>query len=169
MSFTKTTSNTASITSTGRKRKTPGIQEYSCKTCPNWTPTASKYNAIYHYQRFHPSSESELSQQRLNEPNTSLSRHLLPSISSLRRTFNRDIYKEALIGLITRRRVAFTCVEWPEMQALLLAANPEYSDYLVKSRRSLVRLMAANYVLYRDQLRDILKLAHSPIHLQIDI
>lgn len=55
------------------------------------------------------------------------------------------------------------------MQALLLAANPECGDYLIRSRRSVVRLMAANYILYRDQLRDILNMANGPIHLQTDI
>jgi hypothetical protein len=152
-----------------QKRKTSGPSVFRCRFHAAWGPQIPKSNAITHYRNHHQSKSSILSQQRLNDSNTSLSQHLLPSISSLRRTFNRDAYKEALIGLITRRRVAFTCVEWPEMQALLLAANPECSDYLIESRRSLVRLMAANYVLYRDQLRDILKLANSPIHLQTDI
>ena len=154
---------------TGRKRKSSGVQEYTCKSCPLWGPSASKWNAIQHCLRTHPLGASLLSQQRLNDPNLSISRHLLPSVASLHRTFDRDAYKEALVGLITRRRLPFTSVEWPEMQALVLAANPECGDYLIKSRRSIVRLMAANYILYRDQLRDTLTMARSPIHLQTDL
>ena len=159
--------------SNGQKRKTAGNQEFRCKICLNWRPTPSKWNAVQHCLRSHPVSQlSQLFQQHLNDPNeldTPLSRVLLPSISSLHRTFNREAYKEALIGLLTRRRLPFTSVEWPEMQALLLAANPECGDQLIKSRRTVVRLIAANYVMYRDQLQDTLTMARSPIHLQTDV
>jgi hypothetical protein len=152
---------------TGQKRKSSGSQQFSCIVCSgSWPPTASKSNAVNHCRRVHPVT---LLQQRFNDLETPLSQAFLPSAASLQRTFDRNAYKEALIALITRRRLPFSSVEWPEMQALLLAANPECSDKLIKSRRSVVRLMAANYVMYRDQLQDTLTMARSPIHLQADI
>ena len=105
----------------------------------------------------------------MNDADTSLSRGLLPSTAALHRTFDREAYKEAVVGLLTRRRLPFSSVEWPEMQALLLAANPESGHFLIKSRRTVIRLMAANYVMYRDQLQDTLTIARSLIHLQTDI
>ena len=149
-----------------KKQKNRGVQQFYCLICPNGT-NQHRANAIYHCCTKHPVSQmSQDLQQRLNLPNTPLSRSLLPSIESLRRTFDRNAYKEAVIGLLTRRRLPFTSVEWPEM---LLATNPEYGDLLIKSRRSVVRLIAANYNLYRDQLQNTLFMARSPIHLQTDV
>jgi hypothetical protein len=152
-----------------QKRGSQGTQEFICMMHPQWGPQTSKSNASYHCRTQHPLSQQQLRQQRLNDADTSLSRGLLPSTAALHRTFDREAYKEAVVGLLTRRRLPFSSVEWPEMQALLLAANPESGHFLIKSRRTVIRLMAANYVMYRDQLQDTLTMARSPIHLQTDI
>ena len=85
---------------TSRKRKSSGVQEYTCKICPLWGPSVLKWNAIQHCLRTHPLGASQLSQLRLNDPNLSISQHLLPSVVSLHRTFDRDAYKDGCHFLV---------------------------------------------------------------------
>ncbi|KAH7124883.1 hypothetical protein B0J13DRAFT_565776, partial [Dactylonectria estremocensis] len=48
--------------------------------------------------------------------------------------FNRQAYIDAIIGLVTRRRVAFSIVEWDELKDRALACNPAIEDSLITSR-----------------------------------
>jgi hypothetical protein len=92
-----------------------------------------------------------------------LSRH------GLRNSFNEQGYKEALIGLFTRRRMPFKAIEWTEMKDLALACNPAIEDLLIVSRRQLLRHIISNYTLYRDQIKASLSTALSPIHISTDL
>jgi len=152
---------------TGRKRKTRGVAVYTCTICiPNpylWT-SSQKSNAIHHLTTLHADS----SYTALSTPNT-INRYLHPDPDTLRRVFNQDAYNEAIVGLLTVRRIAFSGVEWPELQQLVLAGNPACGDLLVQSRRTAVRLVYSNYLNYRDQLKELLSLARSPIHIQSDL
>jgi hypothetical protein len=75
------------------------------------------------------------------------------SPNSLRNSFNQQAYREAIIGLLTRRRMPFSAVEWTEMKDLALACNPAIEDLLITSRRTAVRYIASHYRLYKDQKR----------------
>lgn len=59
-------------------------------------------------------------------------------------SFNQQAYREAIIALLTRRRMPFSAVEWSEMKDLALACNPAIEDLLISSRRTAVRYIASN-------------------------
>jgi hypothetical protein len=87
----------------------------------------------------------------------------------LRNSFNKQRYSEALVGLFARRRVPFSAIEWKEVKELCLACNPELEDLLSSSRQSAVRLLEANYSLYRGQIKGLLHEAVGPIHVSTDL
>jgi hypothetical protein len=89
--------------------------------------------------------------------------------SFLRNAFNRQGYIEAIIGLLTRRRVAFSAVEWDELKGLALACNPSIEDLLITSRRTAMRHISANFELYASQLREKLQNSQSMIHIASDL
>jgi len=95
---------------------------------------------------------------------TSISSH-----SALRNGFNEQKYREALIGLLTRRRLPFSAVEWDELKDMMLAGNHAIGDLLITSRRTAVRYIASNYSLYREQLKANLSSARGPIHISTDL
>jgi hypothetical protein len=43
----------------------------------------------------------------------------------LRNSFNKQQYKDALVGLIARRRVPFSLIEWEELMELCLSVTPK--------------------------------------------
>lgn len=149
----------------GRKRKSNGAVLYTCTKCLNWSsghrPTA----------RSHVLSRHPLYTERL-QSTPSRQRSIASMIASqdlLRTSFNRQKYREAVVGLLTRRRVPFSAVEWSEMRDLALACNPAIEDQLITSRRSAVRLIVANYEFYRNQIKTSLSTASSPIHIATDL
>jgi hypothetical protein len=91
------------------------------------------------------------------------------SDASLRRVFDRDRYLDAIISLITRRRLAFSAITWDEMQEIMLAANPAIEDLLVTNRSALMRLIDATYELYSSQLMAALETSVSKIHISSDL
>ena len=93
----------------------------------------------------------------------------VPSTVALRDAFNVQAYREALIGLFTRRRLPLSAIEWKELQDLTLACNPAIKDLIITSRRTMVRLIASNFDLYIDQLRDSLVTARCQIHISSDL
>ncbi|KAJ3453361.1 hypothetical protein MRS44_017608 [Fusarium solani] len=93
----------------------------------------------------------------------------IPTPDSLRQVFSRQAYNEAVIGLLTQRRALFSTVEWNELKDLALACNPTIGDQLITSRRQAMRHIAENHVFYRDQIKDKLAIASSPIHISTDL
>jgi hypothetical protein len=91
------------------------------------------------------------------------------SADAMRNAFDPQRYREAIVGLLTRRRVPFSAVEWDEMRELALACNPHISDKLITSRRKAVRAIVANYDLYSNQIKSSLATACSPIHIATDL
>jgi hypothetical protein len=158
---------TASSTGS-RKRRTKGHVRYSCRFCtPVWY-SPFKANALKHIKSEHhdtiPTTDRGFQQRAI----TSL---LRPTVShdTLRSVFNRQAYREAIVGLLTVRRVPFSAVEWSELRQLCLACNPACDPDLITSRRTAVRLIAANYALYSDQLQTSLSTIPSLIHIQSDL
>jgi hypothetical protein len=151
-----------------------GVQrrrQFSCRICSSWS-TSHRTNAVKHVVSFHPlprgaspiPTPTNVSQRDISSMFTPII-----SQSSLRNIFNPQAYREALIGLLTRRRMPFSAVEWNEMKDLALACNPAIEDLLITSRRTAVRCIASNYNLYQGQIRESLATAISPIHLSSDL
>lgn len=151
------------------KRKRHKTQ-YTCKHCSSYMSN-HRVNTINHVISRHPfpggsqASQSTATTQRdISTMLTSISSH-----SALRNSFNQQAYREALVGLLTRRRMPFSAVEWSEMRDLALACNPAIEDLLITSRRTAVRFIAANHQLYREQIKASLSTAISPIHISSDL
>lgn len=145
-----------------KKRKTKGRAVYDCILCPGWAKEG-RYNAYYHVRSYHPHAPT-FSGSLITDSFPSY-----PSDDGLRRSFNLQAYRDAIIGLLTRRRMPFSAVEWPEMRQLALACNPAIEGLLITSRRQAVRYMTAHYNQYSDQIQDSLQMATSPIHLSCDL
>lgn len=79
-----------------------------------------------------------------------------PSKAALQHAFDRQAYVEAIISLLTRRRAAFSMVEWDELRDLALACNPAVEDCLITSRRTAMRYASVNYHFYAERLADSL-------------
>jgi hypothetical protein len=140
-----------------------------CKASP-WRD-GYKGNARRHIRNHHPyliglSSRQNRSQQSLD---TYITSSTTPSAAALRNAFNRQAYVDAIIGLVTRRRVAFSMVEWDELKDLALACNPAIEDSLITSRRTVMRYISASYELYADHLAQSLQSAVSMIHISSDL
>jgi hypothetical protein len=149
-----------------KKRRTAGVQQFTCKICTKWS-ILSRYNASIHVRNFHPIKWGSVSSSI--QPSVASIYAPRPSDDALRRIFNVQGYREALIGLLTRRRMPFSAVEWPELQNIVLAANPAIRDKLITSRRTALRHILVNYNLHCVQLRDRLQTAVSPIHISSDL
>ena len=74
-----------------------------------------------------------------------------------------------MIGLLTRRRVPLSAIEWEELEQLCLAYNPAIKDELITAQTTVVRYIAANHKLYREQLSTSMTTAMSPIHISSDL
>lgn len=146
-------------------------KQFTCRKCSSWS-TSHRTNAIKHVISLHPlprgSSQSPISTAA---PQRDISSMFTPVISQngLRNTFNQQAYREAIIGLLTRRRMPFSAVEWNEMKDLALACNPAIEDLLITSRRTAVRFIASNYRLYKGQIKESLATSISPIHISSDL
>ncbi|KAF1988699.1 hypothetical protein K402DRAFT_391415, partial [Aulographum hederae CBS 113979] len=106
------------------KRNTTGKVQYECLHCPadaRWSNN-KKDNSISHAKRKHQDIIGALS--------------LEDSISF---EYDRQQYTEAIVGLLTRRRLPFSAVKWDELQALVLSANPAVEDLLITSRHEAMR------------------------------
>lgn len=148
-----------------RKRKSRGPVSYACRLCPSWRhghrATAANHVRSHHSTAFQSSPANQRSISTMFAP--------VASPDALRQSFSRQAYNEAIVSLLTRRRVPFSAVEWDEMKALALACNPAISDQLITSRRTAMSHIAANYGLYTEQIKDSLAATSSPIHISSDL
>ncbi|RKL00434.1 hypothetical protein BFJ70_g17440 [Fusarium oxysporum] len=131
--------DTQNTTGGSRKRKSRGMVMYRCLHCPADKPWANRKrdNAWHHARRCHADIISSLDRTLIGGSSDVLDDEreaTRPRIDaffpsrysdvSLRRMFDRDRYLDAIISLITRRRLAFSAINWDEMQEIMLAANP---------------------------------------------
>ncbi|EFY94382.1 restless-like transposase [Metarhizium robertsii ARSEF 23] len=176
--------DTQNVTGGSRKRKSRGMVMYRCLHCPADKPWANRKrdNAWHHARRCHAdiiscidrtliegSSEVLDDEREAKRPRIDAFFPSRYSDVSLRRIFDRDRYLDAIISLITRRRLAFSAIAWDEMQEIMLAANPAIEDLLVTNRSALMRLIDATYELYSSQLMATLETAVSKIHISSDL
>ncbi|EXU94779.1 hypothetical protein X797_012138, partial [Metarhizium robertsii] len=154
---------------------------YECLHCPADSPWSNgkRGNAIYHAKSKHAcilqTENSTLYEQDSDITRPSKQARMdsffqsRPSHASLRRVFNRQEYIEAIVGLLTRRRLPFSTVKWDEMQHIVLACNPAIEDLLLTSRDAAMRHITTTFDLYRSQLKAKLQGAVSMIHLSTDL
>ncbi|RKK08309.1 hypothetical protein BFJ65_g16969 [Fusarium oxysporum f. sp. cepae] len=176
--------DTQNTTGGSRKRKSRGMVMYRCLHCPADKPWANRKrdNAWHHTRRCHADIISSLDrtliggssdvvddEREATRPRIDAFFPSRYSDVSLRRMFDRDRYLDAIISLITRRRLAFSAINWDEMQEIMLAANPAIEDLLVTNRSALMRLIDATYELYSSQLMATLEASISKIHILSDL
>ncbi|KAH6952324.1 hypothetical protein BKA56DRAFT_452560, partial [Ilyonectria sp. MPI-CAGE-AT-0026] len=89
--------------------------------------------------------------------------------SILRNAIQLDALYEAQIQLITSRRLPFSCVSWPEYQALLCAVNPRAEEFLIQSGNTVVAHIELSYVIHRENIKAQLQAAKSQVHFSIDL
>jgi hypothetical protein len=162
---------TDTVQNTSNSKRKRLKTQYICKQCPSWS-SSHRVNTITHVLRRHPLSESS----QLSHTSQS-SQPVITSIfrtatdqNIIRNAFNQQGYRDALVGLLTRRRMPFSSIEWAEMKDLALACNPFVQDQLITSRRTAVRLIASNYQLYKGHvIKGSLSTALSPIHISTDL
>lgn len=158
-----------------RKELAPGAlqgrRHWHCSIC-GWS-NAFPNNAMYHARKKHPelTKDSDASSFPQSSAQNSLDAFVVhrPSDYSLRNVFDEQRYTDSIIGLLTRRRVPFSAVEWDEMKNIALACNPLIEDRLLTSRRRAMRIIELNFHLYQDQLRNLLEKSLSLIHLSTDL
>ncbi|KAM5529104.1 hypothetical protein FOXYSP1_16948 [Fusarium oxysporum f. sp. phaseoli] len=148
-------------TQIGRVRKSYGRREYVCLHCSTRWSIGYTSNAITHAQNRHrqliQASETSQNSQQSMQPSIHSYIAFQPSDSALRNVFNAQRYIEAIVGLLTRRRVPFSSVTWDEMKSLALACNPAIEDCLITGRDQAMKIINANYGLYASQLRDLIQ------------
>lgn len=159
--ITKERSNT-------RGRCSRGKTIYTCTVCRD-KRYDHKANAANHVRNNHPVTSR--CTRSVSGTQRSISTHFRPVASedALRNAFNPQAYQEALISILTRRRVPFSAIEWDELQQLALACNPYITDSLITLRRTMVRYIAANYEFYSCEIKERLIAASSPIHISTDL
>ncbi|KID81012.1 Ribonuclease H-like protein [Metarhizium guizhouense ARSEF 977] len=92
-----------------------------------------------------------------------------PSQAALRNCFNKQAYIEAVVGLLTRRRLPFSAVEYSELRDLALACNPAVGDLLITNRKQAMGYINSNYSLYSSRLAENLQTSQSKIHISSDL
>jgi hypothetical protein len=92
-----------------------------------------------------------------------------PSQAALRNCFNKQAYIEAVVGLLTRRRLPFSAVEYSELRDLALACNPAIGGLLINDRKQAMGYINSNYSLYSSQLAESLQTTQSEIHISSDL
>ena len=138
------------------KKGSKGFTIYTCKVCVIRPFSGNhRMNAIRHVQNNHPlstptpalASSSPAPDSVNGYPLTHNPRKLTsffsssPSPDSIRSIFSLPRYHDAIVALFTQRRLPFSAIEWKEFQELSLAANPYIEDQLIKTRRSLLRMI----------------------------
>lgn len=153
-----------------------------CKRCrdPVFSTTVTT-TARRHYLRTHgiDIGQPELAQAQARQrsievafsqaKNKQLARVEQNQEAILRSVVNPTAFYEAQIQLITRRRLPYNCVNWPEYQALLIAVNYTCEDLLIQSGNTITAHIDRSFQLHRETIKARLQSARSQIHISIDL
>ena len=148
----------------GRKRHSKGNCIYICSLCSDWS-SGNRAHANDHLIKVHFPHASKPDPKQFSI--TSIF-DTMGSMTSLRHSFDKERYKEGVVGLFTRRRVLFSLLEWEEFKDICLACNPDIEDLLISNRRQTIRLVLSSYQFYHCQIKELLQKAAGPIHLSTD-
>jgi hypothetical protein len=163
------------------RRTTRGKVSHRCLACS--FKNSHKSNMEYHVRAKHlplgastPTTIVAASNPANQSPQPSITSFFrqapveaTPKETILRQEFNEDLYRDALIGLVTRRRLPFSFIEYEETKYLTLCGNSAVSDLLLGSRKAVTRLLIKNYSFYVESLAEALSAALTPIHLSVDL
>ncbi|KAF5705269.1 ribonuclease H [Fusarium mundagurra] len=162
-----------------KRRKTKGHRAYICLHCQN-PPWSNRVpgNAIHHAETAHRAL-IRASEAANDIPSTfasgvssgAIDSYIVsrPSQTALRNCFNKQGYIEAVLGLLTRRRLPFSAVEHSELRDLALACNPAIGDLLINDRKQAMGYINSNYSLYSSQLAERLQTTQSKILISSDL
>ncbi|OAQ57444.1 ribonuclease H-like protein [Pochonia chlamydosporia 170] len=87
----------------------------------------------------------------------------------LRNALNRKAAMEAVVQLVTVRNLPYNCNAWPELHALLMAANYTAEDLINTSHGHIQKLCSNSYAIHKDILRKRLQSSPSKLHLSADV
>jgi hypothetical protein len=89
----------------------------------------------------------------------------------LQSVINREAFKEALARLITLRDMPFNCVEWPELQALLMTVNYAMEEVFrgFQSHSVVPEIISNSFLVHKDFLKRKLSNSLSLIHFTVDM
>lgn len=89
----------------------------------------------------------------------------------LRSVINLNAFKEALVRLIALRDLPFTCVEWPEFQALLMTVNYAVEEVFhgLQSHSVVPQIIHNSFIVHKDFLKRKLRTSLSLIHFTVDM
>ena len=124
----------------GRKRHSKGNCKYLCSLCTDWS-SGNKAHANEHLIKVH---FPHASKPDLKQPSITSVFNTMSSTTSLRHSFDKQRYKEGVVGLLTRRRVPFFLLEWEEFKDICFACNPDIEDLFISSRRQAIPLVLLN-------------------------
>uniref|UniRef100_A0A0C4BKT1 AC transposase n=1 Tax=Fusarium oxysporum (strain Fo5176) TaxID=660025 RepID=A0A0C4BKT1_FUSOF len=87
----------------------------------------------------------------------------------LRNVLNPKAAMEALVQLVTVRNLPYNCNTWPEMHALLMAANYTAEELINTSHGHVQKLCSNSYAIHKDILRKKLQSSPAKLHLSADV
>ncbi|KAK2685302.1 hypothetical protein QWA68_015945 [Fusarium oxysporum] len=87
----------------------------------------------------------------------------------LRNVLNPKAAMEALVQLVTVRNLPYNCNTWPELHALLMAANYTAEDLINTSHGHVQKLCSNSYAIHKDILRKKLQSSPAKLHLSADV
>ena len=81
---------------------------------------------------------------------------------------NEEAIDLALVTLIVRRNLPYTCVQWPELHAFVSLLNPAAKRTIVRSHTTVPRRIASEFERQKELLKSALRASRSLIHFNID-
>ncbi|KAI8416675.1 hypothetical protein FOFC_02988 [Fusarium oxysporum] len=87
----------------------------------------------------------------------------------LRNVLNPKAAMEALVQLVTVRNLPYNCNTWPELHALLMAANYTAEELINTSHGHVQKLCSNSYAIHEDILRKKLQSSPAKLHLSADV
>ncbi|KJZ68763.1 hypothetical protein HIM_11847 [Hirsutella minnesotensis 3608] len=88
---------------------------------------------------------------------------------ALRSALNSKAAMEALVQLVTVRNLPYNCNTWPELHALLMAANYTAEGLINTSHGHIQKLCTNSYAIHKDILRKRLQSSPTKVHLSADV
>ncbi len=89
-------------------------------------------------------------------------------MNKLGRLLDQDAIDFALVTLITRRNLPYTCVQWPELHALVSLLNPAAGKTIVRSHTTVPRRIASEFERQKQVLKAALQTSRSVVHFNVD-
>ena len=81
---------------------------------------------------------------------------------------NEEAIDLALVTLIVRRNLPYTCVQWPKLHAFVSLLNPAAKRTIVRSHTTVPRRIASEFERQKELLKSALRASRSLIHFNID-